>query len=103
MAFAGAVFFFQNFGAQNVARHQIGRELNAAEFQIHGLSERTHQQGFTKAGNAFEQTMAAGQQSDQQLLDHVFLPDDGIANGGFQMPQLCESFFDDGFVGVHVA
>ena len=46
--------------ASNVGGHQVGRELDAAEFAGEGLRQRAHEQGFTGARHAFEQHMAAG-------------------------------------------
>jgi hypothetical protein len=39
VAVAGAVVFFQQFGAQDVAGHQVGGELHAAELQFQGLAQ----------------------------------------------------------------
>ena len=80
VAVAGAVVFFQDLGAQDVAGHQVGRELHAPEAQVQGLPQRAHQQRLAQAGHAFEQAVAAGQQAGEQLFDHVVLADDGLAD-----------------------
>ena len=97
MAVAGAVVFFQQFGAQDVAGHQVGRELHAPELKFQRLPQRTHQQGLAQARHALEQAMPAGQQADQQLLDHFFLADDGLGNGLAQLAQSCDLGLEVGF------
>ena len=74
--------FLQHLGAENVGRHQVGRELHAlgvqAERDAHGL----HQLGLGEAGHADQQSMAAGQHGDQRALDHDVLAEDHRADGG---------------------
>ena len=74
---------FQHFGAENVGRHQIRRELDAprieAEHGAHGLD----QLGLGEAGNAEQEAMAAGQDRDERLLDHLVLAEDDGADRGF--------------------
>ena len=76
---SGAVILFQDFSAQDVSRHEVGGELNAAERQVQNLTERADQQGLAQAGHALHQHVATRQQADQELLDHRLLPDDGLA------------------------
>ena len=76
LALAGRAILFDDVGARDVGRHQVGRELNAAECEIQRASQRADEQRFREAGHAFEQAMAAGEQGDQHLLDHVVLADD---------------------------
>ena len=71
---AGAVL--QNIGAGDVHRHQVGRELDAAELQRHRLGQLADQQRLGQAGHAHQQRVAAGEQADRQPLDHSVLPDD---------------------------
>ncbi|KAG1312698.1 hypothetical protein G6F63_016249 [Rhizopus arrhizus] len=87
MAMAGAVVFFQQFGAEDVAGHQVGRELHAPELQFQCLPQRAHQQGLAEPGRAFQQAVAAGQQADQQLFDHAVLADHGTGQGAAQRIQ----------------
>ena len=76
---AGA--FLQHLGAENVRRHQVGRELDAlgieAERDAHGLD----QLGLGEAGHADQQRMAAGQDRDQRVFDHPVLAEDDGADG----------------------
>src|SRR5678815_4650092 len=65
-------------GARDVARHQVGRELDARELEVENLGDRIDQQRLGKAGHADDETVAAGEQGEQHELDHVFLPDDQL-------------------------
>ena len=99
MAMAGAVVLFQQLGAEDVAGHQVGRELHAPELQLQRLAERAHQQRLAQARHAFEQAVAAGEQADQQLLDDGVLADDGLGDRGAQGAELGELGLDVGFGG----
>ncbi len=90
MTVAGAVIFFQQLGTEDVAGHQIGRELHAPELQLQCLPERAHQQGLAQPGGALEQAVAAGQQADQQLFDHRVLADHGLGQRTAQLLQFGE-------------
>ena len=61
--------------AGNVGWHQVGRELDAAEFTGEGLCQRAHEQGFTGARYAFEQHMAASQEYSEHFVHHLLLAD----------------------------
>ncbi len=84
MTMAGAVVFFQQLGAEDVAGHQVGGELHAPKLQLQRLPQRAHQQGLAQAGRTFQQAVATGQQADQQLLDHRVLADHGAGQGAAQ-------------------
>ncbi len=43
-ALAGGHVLFDDVGAENVGRHQVWRELDAAELEIHGLGQGLDQQ-----------------------------------------------------------
>ena len=77
---AGA--FLEHLAAQDVGRHQVGRELDAArvepEHDAHGLD----QLGLGEAGQADQQRVSAAEHGDQRLLDHPFLPEDHVADRG---------------------
>ena len=70
----GAVL--QDVGARDVHRHQVGRELDAAELQRHRLGQLAHQQRLGQPGHAHQQRVPAGEQADRQPLDHLVLADD---------------------------
>ena len=78
--------FLHHFGAENVGGHQIGGELHAQRVEAHDDAERLDQLGLGEAGHADQQSVTAGEQSDQRLLDDPLLTEDhradGFARGG---------------------
>ena len=62
--------------ADHVGRQQVGRELDARERRVDDLGERAHRERLGEAGHALEQDVAAGEQADEQPLDHRVLADD---------------------------
>ncbi|MNL34172.1 hypothetical protein D3C87_1561320 [compost metagenome] len=97
MTMARAVILFQQLGAQDVAGHQVRRELHPAELQLQRLAQRTHQQGLAQARNPFQQAVPARQKADQQLLHYILLPDDRLRDGGAQFAQTRELRLKVGF------
>ncbi len=77
----GRRIFLDDVGARDVGRHQVGRELDPGELQVHDARERMHQQGLRETRHADDQTVAANEQRHQHELDRVLLPDD-------QLPEL---------------
>ena len=62
--------------AEHVGRQQIGRELNAMERRVDRLGERADGQRLRQTGHALEQNVSAGEKTDEQSVNHVFLTDD---------------------------
>ena len=71
-----AALLHDDVRAEDVGRHQVGRELDAREVQVERLGQRAHQQRLAQAGHAFEQRVPAGDQADQRLPHELVLPDD---------------------------
>ncbi len=69
-----------HLGAENVGRHQVRRELDAAGVEAEHDAERLDQLGLGEAGHADQQRVAAGEQRDQRALDHAFLAEDDAAD-----------------------
>ena len=69
-------------GAGDVARHQVGRELNARELEIEHLRDRADEQRLRQSRHADDQAVAAGEQRQQHELDHVLLADDQLVQLG---------------------
>ena len=69
-----------HFGAENVGRHQVGRELDAARIEAQHDAERLDQLGLGEARHADQQRVAAGEQRNQRALDHAFLAEDDAAD-----------------------
>ena len=76
---AGELVFLNDLGAGDVGRHQVGRELNAPEFERQSVGQRADQQRLGQARHAHQQAMPAGEHRHQQFLDHLLLPDDHAA------------------------
>ena len=53
--------FLQDMRAEDVARHQVGRELYALGVEVEQLAEGFDERGFAYAGQPFEQDVAATQ------------------------------------------
>ena len=72
--------FHDHVRAEDVGRHQVGRELDAREVQVERLGQRAHQQRLAQAGHAFQQAMAADEQAGQHAVDDVVVADDHAAD-----------------------
>ena len=66
----------EDHGPDEVSGEQIGRELNPGERRADDLGQGAHGEGLGQARHAFEQDMAAGQQPDEEALDHGILAHD---------------------------
>ena len=66
----------QHLGAEDVGGHQVGGELHPVRDQAEHRAERLDQPGLGEARRADEQAVAAAQDRDQRLLDHLLLADD---------------------------
>jgi hypothetical protein len=91
LALAGGMVFFQYLGADDIGRHQVGRELHAMEVHIRGLRQRFHQQRLAQSRHTFHQCVAAGQQADDERIDHAFLADDHARHAGLERATLAHS------------
>ena len=89
---AGFSVFLDDFRAGDVRRHQIRRELNAAEAKVHRVGERFDQQGLREAWNAFEEAVATCGDGDEDLLDDGLLSHDAPGERGFEFLEV----FDEG-------
>ena len=67
--------------ADDVRRHEVGRELDAAKIEIQRARERLHQLGLAEARHAFEQDVAARDDRREHPLDHALLADDDLPDG----------------------
>ena len=67
------------FTPGDVRRHQVRRELDAAELEPQRQAERPHQERLGGAGHAFEQHVAARHQGRDRVPQGVGLPQDDTA------------------------
>jgi len=65
-----------NVGAGEVARQQVGGELDAAEAAVDGGGERFHRGRLGQARQAFDQHVTIGEQADHQSVEQRVLADD---------------------------
>ena len=73
--FSSLVISDDHVRADDVRRHQVRRELNAGELQVHRFGKGAHEHGLAEAGHAFEQHVAAGEERDEHAFDDVLLAD----------------------------
>ena len=67
-------------GAEDVGRHQVGRELDAGEVQVQRLGQGADQERLAQPRHAFQQAMAAGEQAGQHAVDDLVVADDHPAD-----------------------
>ena len=75
---AMARLFVEDLRTRDVRRHQVGRELDALEGQVQNLRDGLDEQRLGKTRHACNQTVTAGEQRHQDLIDHVVLADDDL-------------------------
>ncbi len=79
-AAAGLEVVLQHVGAGDVRRHHVGGELDPPERQAQDPRDRADQECLGQPRHPHEQDVAAGEEPGQQLLDHVVLADDHLAD-----------------------
>ncbi len=79
LAGAGCLILLDHLGARDVGRHQVRRELHAAELEAERVGQRADEQRLRQARHAFQDAVTPGEQGDEQLLDHVLLADNHLA------------------------
>ena len=62
--------------ADQVGGHEVRRELDAFERPVEDVGQRLDRQGLGESGHALEQQMAAGEERDEDPLEHGVLADD---------------------------
>jgi hypothetical protein len=68
--------------------------LNPLELEVEDLRDRAHEQRFGETRRARDQTVSSREQADQQLLDHVGLPDDHFRKLGLHTLPSPTQMFD---------
>src|SRR5207237_2201256 len=64
----------EDAGADEVARDEIGRELDPLERPAEDRGRGLDRQRLREAGYAFDQEVPAGEQTDEHSLQHLILP-----------------------------
>ncbi len=81
-----ALALFEHFRAQDIGGHQIGRALDALVLEPEHGAEGFDQPRLGETGHADQKRVAAGEQSDEGLIDHLALAEDdaadALAHGG---------------------
>ena len=79
---AAGLGLLQDVGPGDVRGHQVGRELDPLEADVEDLGDRADHQRLGQPGHADQQDVAAGEDRRQDLLDHLALADDDLAQLG---------------------
>ena len=66
--------------ADEIRRHEVGRELHARERAAEHARGRLDRQRLREAGNAFDQEMALREEADEDPLEHRVLAGDHAAD-----------------------
>ena len=74
-----AVAVLENMAAGDVAREEVGRELDAAEVERQQPRERLHELCLAEARQAFKQDVAASEERGDNLVDRVLFTEDDPA------------------------
>ena len=70
----------ENHRANHIARKQVGRELDALEFDAEGLCQAFDEERLGQSRASLEQDVAICEQGDEHALDHLLLADHGLSN-----------------------
>ena len=79
---AAAAALVEDLGAEDVGRHQVGRELDAAPVEAQRPGGGFDQLGLGEARRADQQGVAAGEDCGQDEFDHAFLAEHDLADLG---------------------
>ena len=72
----GGRVLLQQLRARDIAWHEIRRELDATEFQLHRLRHTAHHQCLREAGYTDEQGVTTRHDCEQYLVERGLLADD---------------------------
>ena len=75
-ATTGGLVLFDHLGAGHVRRHEVGRELDAGEFESERAGEGMHHQRLRQPRDAFDDRMATTEDRKQDLVQDLVLTDD---------------------------
>ena len=72
----------EHLGARDVGWHEVRRELDALEREVEYLRDRLDEQRLGEPRDAGDQTVSAGEERDEHLIDHRILPNDDFSDFG---------------------
>ena len=67
-------------GADDVGRHQVGRELDPVEIERDGVGQGPHQEGLAQARHPFQERVPADKQAGQDAVDDLVVADDDLGD-----------------------
>ena len=85
-----ALDLVQHLGAGDVRGQQVGGELDAAHFRVQVFGKGFHRAGLGQPRQAFQQQMPVGQQTDENLPDHLVLAEHRFGDAGLQSVEVVE-------------
>ena len=86
---------FQDIGAGDVRRHQVGSELDSFKLDVEDAGQGADHQGLGQARHAHQQAVAAGEDGGEHLLDHIRLTDDHFLQFFLHQPSVLTEFLQD--------
>ena len=72
----GLFFLVVDGDAEDVGGEHVGGELDAVEVAVDGASEGAGEDGFTDAGDIFDEDVPAGDEADEDVGDGLFLAEE---------------------------
>ena len=95
-ALAAGAGVVEHLGAQNVGRHQVGRELHPFLGKTQDDAQGLGKAGLGQARHADQERMATGQERDQRVLDNALLTEDDPTDLLLDLIQLGDGRLDRG-------
>ena len=80
LSLSAASALVDDLRAGDVGGHEVRGELDPVEIQPQAVSQRPDQEGLGEAGNALDDAVPAGEDSDEKLLNDIFLANDDLAD-----------------------
>ena len=71
--------------ADNVARQQVGRELDAIAMHAECGAERLDEKGLGETGHALEEDVTVGEERDQESFDDNVIAEHGFGDFGAEL------------------
>jgi hypothetical protein len=82
----GGPVLLEDLGPGDVRRHEVGGELDAVELEVQHLGQAADHQGLGQTRHPDQKTVAVGKEGHQELVDHIVLPHDHLADLGQYLP-----------------